>query len=265
MSGRLDAVDLTLSMSREASEARLQVLQQRLLELRLVSAGLLGNGHLGPPLCVMFEGWDASGKGGSIKRLVASLDPRHVTVAEFGVPTEEEKRHHFLWRFVPSLPGWGEMSVFDRSWYGRVLVERVEGFATGGEWKRAYDEINDFEKMLIEEGVTLVKFWLHISSEEQARRYEQRRDDPLRHWKLTDEDWRNRSKRAAYLDAAEEMFERTDSKHAPWDIVAAESKHYARVAVLDTVIARSRHAMEDAGLTIPDLKTSSERTTAKAP
>jgi AMP-polyphosphate phosphotransferase len=254
VSGRLDAVDLSVSMSREESEARLRVLQQRLLELRLVSAGLLGNGSLGPPLCALFEGWDASGKGGSIKRLVVSLDPRHVVVAEFGVPTDEEKRHHFLWRFVPSLPGWGEMSVFDRSWYGRVLVERVEGFATETQWKRAYDEISDFEKMLVEEGAVLVKFWLHISAEEQARRFEARKDDPLRRWKLTDEDWRNRSKRPAYLDAAEEMFERTDSKHAPWDIIAAESKHYARVAVLERVIDRTEGAMRQIGLEIPKLK-----------
>lgn len=265
MSGRLDAVDLSLSMSREDSEARLRVLQQRLLELRLVSAGLLGNGSLGPPLCVMFEGWDASGKGGSIRRLVASLDPRHVVVAEFGVPTDEQKRHHFLWRFVPSLPGWGEMSVFDRSWYGRVLVERVEGFATDREWKRAYEEINDFEKMLIEEGATLVKFWLHISPEEQARRFEERQHDPLRRWKLTDEDWRNRSKRGAYLDAAEEMFKRTDSKHAPWEIIAAESKHYARVAVLETVIARTKQAMERAGIVIPDLKVPNKPIPSSAP
>jgi AMP-polyphosphate phosphotransferase len=253
VSGRLDGVDLSVSMSREDSEARLQVLQPRLLELNLVAAGLLGNGALGPPLCVVFEGWDASGKGGSIKRLAAPLDPRHVTVAEFGVPTEEQKRHHFLWRFVPSLPGWGEMSVFDRSWYGRVLVERVEGFATGREWKRAYQEINDFERMLVEEGALLVKFWLHISSDEQLRRFEQRRDDPLRRWKLTEDDWRNRSKRSAYVEAAEEMFERTDSRHAPWDIVAAESKHYARVAVLETVVSRAEQSMKQAGLKVPVL------------
>jgi AMP-polyphosphate phosphotransferase len=255
VSGRLDAVDLTLSMSREASESRLQALQQRLLELNLVSAGLLGSGELGPPLCVMFEGWDASGKGGSIKRLVAPLDPRHVTVAEFGVPSDEQKRHHFLWRFVPYLPGWGEMSVFDRSWYGRVLVERVEGLADQQQWRRAYGEISDFEKVLVDEGALLVKFWLHISSDEQLRRFERRRDDPLRRWKLTDDDWRNRSKRGAYVEAAEQMFERTDSKHAPWDIVAAESKHYARVVVLETVIARTEQSLRRAGREIPHLKT----------
>ncbi|MGB9112416.1 MAG: UDP-galactose-lipid carrier transferase [Acidimicrobiales bacterium] len=258
MTSRLDSVDLTASMPRKDSEARLAELQVRLLELNLVAAGLLGDGSLGPPLCVLFEGWDASGKGGSIKRLVASLDPRHVTVAEFGVPTEEEKRHHFLWRFGPSLPGWGEMSVFDRSWYGRVLVERVEGFATKREWQRAYAEINAFEKLLVEEGATLVKFWLHISAGEQERRFEARRDDPLRRWKLTDEDWRNRAKRSAYLEAAEEMFERTDSTFAPWEIVAAESKHFARVAVLETVVARTEHAIQRRGLAIPDLKPTRE-------
>jgi AMP-polyphosphate phosphotransferase len=255
---RLDSVDLTVSMSPKDSEARLAELQQRLLELNLVSAGLLGGGSLGPPLCVLFEGWDASGKGGSIKRLVASLDPRHVTVAEFGVPTVEEKKRHFLWRFFPSLPGWGEMSVFDRTWYGRVLVERVEGYATKREWKRAYAEINAFEKMLAEEGAVLVKFWLHISADEQLRRFEARRDDPLRGWKLTDDDWRNRSKRGAYLDACQEMFERTDSKFAPWEIIAAENKPYARVAVLETVVTRTEGALERIGRAIPHLKGSGE-------
>ncbi|MGA8296878.1 MAG: UDP-galactose-lipid carrier transferase [Acidimicrobiales bacterium] len=219
-----------------------------------MNAGLLGDGSLGPPLLVLFEGWDAAGKGGSIKRLVAPLDPRHVVVSEFGVPNDEEKRHHFLWRFVPSLPGWGEMSVFDRSWYGRVLVERVEGFATKREWKRAYDEINDFEKMLVEEGATLVKFWLHISADEQERRFEARRDDPLRRWKLTEEDWRNRAKRPAYVDAVEEMLDRTDSKPAPWNVIAAESKQFARVAVLQIVIDRTEHAMSRTGISLPNLK-----------
>ena len=158
---------------------------RRLLQLRLVSGGLIGDGRLGPALAVVFEGWDAAGKGGAIKRLVAGLDPRHVRVQSYAAPTEREKRHHFLWRFGPNLPGAGGMAVFDRSWYGRVLVERVEGFATEPEWKRAYEEITSFEKGLVAEGSVIVKFWLHISFEEQLARFESRQDDPLRSWKLT--------------------------------------------------------------------------------
>ena len=148
-------------------------------------------------MLVLFEGWDASGKGGAIKRLVAQLDPRHVRVQEFAAPNSDEKRHHFLWRFWPKLPGWGGMAVFDRSWYGRVLVERVEGFASDEQWLRAYDEIHELERTLADEGTIIVKIWLHISLEEQLRRFEARRDDPLKTWKLTDEDWRNREKRAS--------------------------------------------------------------------
>lgn len=251
MSGRLDKVDLSLSMSREESEKRIDRLQRRLLHLRLVNSGLLGSGDLGPPLCVLFEGWDASGKGGAIKRLVARLDPRHFHVAEFGVPNTEEKRHHFLWRFGQHLPGWGEMTVLDRSWYGRVLVEHVEGFASKQEWRRAYDEINGFEHALAAEGMTLVKFWLHISDAEQARRFEARRHDPLRRWKLTEDDWRNRSKRPAYLSAIEEMLKRNDSPEAPWDLVSGEDKHFARVAVLEAVIGRTEEGMRRWGIEVP--------------
>ena len=129
-------------------------------------------------MCILFEGWDASGKGGAIKRLVAPLDPRHVRVAAFGPPTEDEKRHHFLWRFEPVLPGWGDMSVLDRSWYGRVLVERVEGFATVDQWSRAYDEIVGFERMLVREGAIVIKFWMHISDAEQLKRFERRAAGP---------------------------------------------------------------------------------------
>src|SRR5581483_6557899 len=156
-------------------------------------------------VCVVFEGWDASGKGGAIKRLVAPLDPRHVRVAQFGAPSYDEKRHHFLWRFWPALPGWGGMAVLDRSWYGRVLVERVEGFATEEQWTRAYDEIVAFESMLAAEGMVIVKFWLHLSDAEQLKRFESREHDVLRRWKLTDEDWRNRRRRKAYGHAVEDM------------------------------------------------------------
>jgi polyphosphate kinase 2 (PPK2 family) len=246
--GRLDDVDLSLSLSKEESEERIDELQKRLLELRLIVGGLLGDGRLGPPICVLFEGWDASGKGGAIKRLVAPLDPRHVRVAEFAAPSPDAKRHHFLWRFWPALPGWGGFAVFDRTWYGRVLVERVEGFATEAEWKRSYKQIVEHERMLTDEGMVLVKFWMHISGKEQLKRFEARRDDPLKSWKLSDDDWKNRGRRKEYKAAAEEMFERTDSEHAPWRIVPAESKHYARVHVLETVIEAIEAGLERHGI-----------------
>ncbi len=249
--GRLDAVDLSKRLSRTESEERIVALQRRLLHLRLVCGGLVDGGRLGPPLCVVFEGWDAAGKGGAIKRLVARLDPRHVRVGEYAAPTPDEGRHHFLLRFAANVPGWGGMAVYDRSWYGRVLVERVEGLASEAEWRRAYDEIVSFERGLVEEGVSLVKFWLHISPEEQERRFLSRQNDPLRRWKLTDDDWRNREKRPAYEVAAEEMFERTDHRQARWDIVAAENKPYARVKILRTVVERMEDGMRRWGIEPP--------------
>jgi AMP-polyphosphate phosphotransferase len=241
--GRLDELDLSKRLSREEEAKRLEAGQKRLLELRLRLGGKLGGTELGPPVCVVFEGWDASGKGGAIKRLVARLDPRHVRVAQFAAPTHDERRHHFLWRFWPALPGLGGMAVLDRSWYGRVLVERVEGFATEEEWRRAYDEIVEFERSLAHEGMVLIKFWLHISADEQLRRFERRARDPLRAWKLTTEDWRNRELRPAYLAVVEEMLERTDRDPARWQLVEAESKRYARVKVVETVIAEIEAAL----------------------
>jgi polyphosphate kinase 2 (PPK2 family) len=250
--GRLDDLDLTLKLSAKQEAERLEAGQQRLLELRLICGGLIGDeARLGPPVCVVFEGWDASGKGGCIKRLVAPLDPRHVRVSEFAAPTYDEKRHHFLWRFWPKLPGWGGMAVFDRSWYGRVLVERVEKFATKQQWSRAYSEIVNFETSLAAEGMVLVKFWLHLSEEEQLKRFESRQNDPLRTWKLTDEDWRNRRKRTAYAKAVEEMVERTSTHVAPWTLVEAESKRWARVKVIDTVVAAIEDGMRANGLKVP--------------
>jgi polyphosphate kinase 2 (PPK2 family) len=249
--GRLDDVDLGRALSRAESERRLPELQRRLLMLRLTLAGLRDDGHLGPPVCVLFEGWDASGKGGAIKRLVALLDPRHVHVAQFAAPDANAKRHHFLWRFWPALPGRGGFTVLDRSWYGRVLVERVDELATKEEWTRAYGEITDFEHMLTAEGTLLVKFWMHISSDEQLKRFEARANDPLKSWKLSPEDWRNRGQRELYEQALEDMFERTDAKHARWHIVAAESKHYARVHVLETVNGAIERALRHEGLKVP--------------
>jgi polyphosphate kinase 2 (PPK2 family) len=245
--GRLDELDLSLSLSKSEAAERLEAAQRKLLELRLRLGGRIGKGGLGPPVCALFEGWDASGKGGAIKRLVAPLDPRHVRVVPFAAPTTDERRHHFLWRFWPSLPGWGGMTVMDRSWYGRVLVERVEGFATEAEWQRAYDEILAHERGLAAEGMVLVKFWLHISAKEQLKRFRARREDPLKEWKLTDDDLRNRRRRPAYVRAVEDMLARTDHPDAPWHLVEAESKHYARVKVVETVVAEIRAGMKRQG------------------
>jgi polyphosphate kinase 2 (PPK2 family) len=234
--GHLDEVDLSLALGRKEEEQELKAAWKRLAQLRLTLGGLIGEKQLGPPLCVVFEGWDASGKGGSIKRLVSPLDPRHVRIAQFAAPSPDEARHHFLHRFWPPLPGWGGMTVFDRSWYGRVLVERVEGFATPEQWRRGYEEIVAFEHGLAEEGTIIVKLWLHISSKEQLKRFESRAADPLKAWKLTPDDWENRAKRPEYEEAVEEMLDRTDRRRARWRLVAAESKRYARVAVLRIVI-----------------------------
>lgn len=232
---RLEDVDLTLSLPRKDAEKRLDQAQLRLLHLRLLLGGQVGELKVGPPLCVVFEGWDASGKGGAIKRLVAPLDPRHVRVSQFATPTHDEKRHHFLWRFWPSLPGWGGMAVLDRSWYGRVLVERVEGFAREEQWSRAYGEIVEFERTLAAEGMILVKFWMHVSEAEQLQRFQNREKEPLKRWKLTADDWRNREKRPAYEAAVEDMLERTDHHAGPWHVIAADDKRYARAAVVEVV------------------------------
>jgi AMP-polyphosphate phosphotransferase len=246
--GRLDEVDLSVRLPKEGVEERLARSQHLLAARRLQMAGKLGGDKLGPPMCLIFEGWDASGKGGAIKRLVAELDARHVRVADFAAPTYDEKRHHYLSRFVPKLPGWGGWAILDRSWYGRVLVERVEGFAAESEWQRAYEEIVAFEEGLHRDGAAIVKFWLHISHEEQLKRFKRREKIPLKAWKLTDEDWRNREKRAEYEAAVEEMLERTDHPGGRWHVIPAESKKYARQAVLDTAIEAAEHAMRAHGM-----------------
>jgi AMP-polyphosphate phosphotransferase len=249
---RLDALDLSRSLSRTEQDRLLAYRGARLAQLRLALGGQIGTGQLGPALCVLFEGWDASGKGGAIKRLVAPLDARHVRVVSFSAPSPDEKRHHYLHRFVAALPGLGGMAVLDRTWYGRVLVERVEGFATEAQWQRAYGEINDFEQMLAAEGMILVKIWLHVSDAEQLKRFERRRDDPLKAWKLTEEDWRNRGKRAAYETAVEDMLARTDTAWAPWTLIEGDSKRWARVRAMETVIAAIEQGCARFGFPLPE-------------
>jgi polyphosphate kinase 2 (PPK2 family) len=243
--GRLDKLDLHARLDDDEYQKRLVAAQRRLLHLRLQIGGLLPDGpELGPGVLVVFEGSDAGGKGGAIKRIVEPLDPRHYRVSAFAKPSFDEKRKHFLWRFWKEVPGMGGMALFDRSWYGRVLVERVEGYATHDQWKRAYDEIVQFERNLVLEGVMVVKFWLQISPEEQLKRFESRRDDPLRAWKLTDEDWRNRDKLDRYTEAVEEMFKRTDHELAPWHVVSGEQKKWARVTVLETLVQQIEAGIE---------------------
>ncbi len=249
--GRLDALDLTQRVTAKEYDRRLVAAQRRWLHLRLHIGGQMGSGDLGPGVLFVFEGSDAAGKGGAITRLVEPLDPRHYRVSSFAKPSPDEKRHPFLWRFYPYVPGLGGMSVFDRSWYGRVLVERIEGFASHDQWSRAYDEIVSFERANVLEGVTIVKIWLQISAEEQLKRFEDRQNDPLRRWKITEEDWRNRDKADQYHLAAEEMFERTDHELAPWDVLPGEQKRLARVLVLETAIQRVEQGMARWGMPVP--------------
>jgi polyphosphate kinase 2 (PPK2 family) len=250
---RLDDLDLSLKLKRREQDERLASGGRRLAQLRLALGGKLGaGGALGPPLAVVMEGWDASGKGGAIKRLLMPLDSRHVRVASFAAPTPDEQRHHYLERFWAPMPGWGGMTVFDRSWYGRVLVERVEGFATEEQWRRAYDEIVEFERTLHAEGTIFAKFWMHVSSEEQLRRFERRQKDPLKAWKITDEDWRNREKRPQYVEAVEEMLARTDLQDAPWILVEGESKRFARVKVMESVIEQIERGCAARGFELPE-------------
>lgn len=187
---------------------------------------------------VVFEGMDAAGKGGTIRRIAWAMDPRSLKVWPIGAPNEIERRQHYLQRFWSRLPERTQISVFDRSWYGRVLVERVEGFAKPVEWKRAYGEINDFEQQLVDEGIRVVKFFLHVSKDEQLRRLEERLRNPLKRWKLSYEDFRNRERWKDYIDAAEEMFARTSTAAAPWHVITSDDKPAARVAVLGILAER---------------------------
>jgi polyphosphate kinase 2 (PPK2 family) len=192
-------------------------------------------------MVIVFEGHDAAGKGSAIRRITAALDARQYAVVPVGPPSDEEASRPYLWRFWRALPGHGQVAIFDRSWYGRVLVERVEGLAPGAGWLRAYREINDFEAQLLRSGTVVAKFWLQISKEEQLRRFRARESSPFKRFKLTPEDWRNRKKWAAYEEAAADMIERTSTEIAPWTIVEAEDKAFARVKILRT-LARTLEA-----------------------
>jgi polyphosphate kinase 2 (PPK2 family) len=229
--GLLDRLDQAQSVDEKDYKEQLRQYQLHFLALQRK----LANSRRA--LIAVFEGPDAAGKGGAIKRLVEKLDPRTLRVYSIVKPTAEEYRHHYMWRFWSKIPPEGEMAIFDRSWYGRILVERVEEFATKDEWKRAYDEINAFEEMLFHGGTVIVKLYLHITKDEQLVRFKKREADPAKVWKINDEDWRNREKWDAHNLAAEDMFARTSSRHCPWNIVAANFKWHTRVRVLKTLCA----------------------------
>jgi polyphosphate kinase 2 (PPK2 family) len=228
----LEHIDLRQSLDRDGYRERLRKAQDRLY--RLAWALHRKQRHV----VGVFEGWDAAGKGGAIRRLTRAMDARLYRTISVRAPTDEELAHHYLWRFWRHLPMRGYMVLYDRSWYGRVLVERVEGFASRHEWQRAYLEINDFEEQLVDHGTVLVKFWLHVSPEEQLERFRSREATPWKMYKITDEDWRNREQRSAYEEAVNEMLARTSTEFAPWTLVAADDKRHARVQVIETFCDR---------------------------
>ncbi|MEI7772539.1 MAG: hypothetical protein WCI67_21295, partial [Chloroflexales bacterium] len=230
--GMLQRVDLSQRLDEQDYVRRLKLLQTQTYMLGLEVY------RQQRPVVIVFEGWDAAGKGGAIQRLTERLDPRAYTVHASAAPSGDDKYRHYLYRFWRRLPPRGAFGIFDRSWYGRVLVERVEGFARPSEWQRAYAEINEFERQLVDFGTIICKFWMHLSPDEQLRRFRERQNVPYKAWKLTDEDWRNREKWPLYEEAVNEMLLRTSTPTAPWTIVESEDKRFGRIKVLQTVVGR---------------------------
>ena len=235
---KLDDLDQDKSLEQDDYKKLLKKHQLELLNSQLILH------EQKKPVIIVFEGPDAAGKGGAIKRIVEKLDPRLVRVWSVIKPTPEEYQHHYMWRFWNKLPSYGQMAIFDRSWYGRLLVERVEKFCTETEWKRAYREINDFERQLADDGAIIMKFYLQISKDEQLERFKRREADPYKHWKISEEDWRNRRQWTQHNEAAEEMFEKTSTEHAPWTVIPANYKWYARVKVVKTVAETLKKRLE---------------------
>ena len=226
----LKKVDLSKKLDRETYEKKLDELQKK---LTLLHSEIYAKRI---PVVLAFEGWDAGGKGGAIKRLTRALDPRGYTVNPTSSPNDIERAHHYLWRFWTRMPKDGHIAIFDRTWYGRVMVERIEGFCTTQEWQRAFKEMNQMEQQLVNHGAIVIKFWMHIDKEEQERRFKERQETPEKQWKITDEDWRNREKWELYEQAVDEMMVRTSTVNAPWVIVEGNDKLYARIKVLETVV-----------------------------
>ena len=234
----LDTLDMDAHLSKADYKQQLKHYQAQLTKLTWQAY------DAGHSTVIVFEGWDAAGKGGAIRRLTSATDARLYRGISVAAPTDEEKAHHYLWRFWRQLPRAGYMTLYDRSWYGRVLVERVEGFASQIEWTRAYQEINEFEEQLMEAGIVVIKFWLHMSAEEQLRRFKEREQVPWKQHKLTDEDWRNREKWDDYKQAVNDMVIRTSTAIAPWTLIPGDDKNFARVAVLKTVCERLEQTLK---------------------
>ena len=226
----LNSVDLSLRYSKEEYKEKLDKLQNRIQELH----GELYRKRI--PVILGFEGWDAGGKGGAIKRLTEKMDPRGYQVNPTAAPNDIERAHHYLWRFWNNVPKKGHIAIFDRTWYGRVMVERIEGFCSKEEWSRAYKEINDMEANWVHSGAVVLKFWLQFDKDEQERRFRERMENPEKQWKITDEDWRNREKWDQYEQAVDDMLVHTSTTYAPWIIVEGNNKYYARIKVLESVI-----------------------------
>jgi polyphosphate:AMP phosphotransferase len=233
----LNSLDMSQALSKKTFATELEKYQGRLnlLHRKAKDKGL--------SVILVFEGWDAAGKGGAIRRLTAALDARSYQVIPIAAPTDEERAHHYLWRFWRHLSRAGRLTIFDRSWYGRVLVERVEGFASEPEWMRAYSEINEFEDELVDHGIVLIKYWVHITQDEQLRRFKEREKARYKQWKLTDEDWRNRAKWGDYERAVNDMVERTSTRVAPWTLVEGNDKYFARLKILKTACSRISSAI----------------------
>ena len=242
---KLNDLDLSLELDKKLYKKKLKVLQFEMLNAQQ----FLFKNKIG--LILVFEGMDAAGKGGAIKRLTEYIDPRGYVVHPISAPQPHELRYNYMHRFWRKLPQHGQIAIFDRSWYGRVLVERLEGFATKEEWTRAYDEINEFERLLTNGDYIIIKFWVHIDEAEQLERFNARAADPYKSWKLTDEDWRNREKFDDYVIVAHEMFEKTDSENSPWVLVAGNNKQYARIEVLKQTLVHIEKQLERRGLEIP--------------
>ena len=244
---RIEDLDLEKNLSdKELYKIELKKLQFEMLNIQQ----FLFKHNIG--LVIGFEGMDAAGKGGAIKRLIHHLDPRGYIVYPIAAPTPLELNYNYLHRFWKRLPERGQIGIFDRTWYGRVLVERIEGFAAKEEWKRAYEEINQFEKLLTEDNYIVLKFWIQVSNDEQLKRFKERQEDPYKKWKLTDADWRNRAKWPLYIEAANEMFDKTNKKNAPWILIEGNDKKYARVQVLKETIKHVKKECERRGLQVTD-------------
>ncbi len=228
---KLSEIPLNQEMSKEEYEIRLKELQKKLKKLhnKIYQKKI--------PVIIAYEGWDAAGKGGNIKRLTSALDPRGFEVHPIASPEPHEKSRHYLWRFYHRLPKDGHIAIFDRTWYGRVMVERIEGFCSENDWKRAYNEINEFERDLSDWGAVVIKFWVHIDSDTQLARFQERERIPEKNWKITQEDWRNREKWTEYETAVNEMIEKTSTENAPWYIIQSNNKYYARLSAIQIVIA----------------------------